>query len=133
MLRRILSAAGISLAAILISASPAHAGTDIPPTYSPDMGAGGRFTSNGDIFRVCDLKLDGLRARMYMWRSDAPHYLPGISNVYLGHVDDTTADGSCVDKGINIPESYEVTFKICTFRASDRKPISCRYSPPGVA
>ncbi|MGP4027993.1 hypothetical protein [Actinomadura sp. 3N407] len=124
--------AGIGLAAVLISASPAHAGTDIPPAYSVDMGAGGKFTSTGEAFQVCDLKLDGLRARMYI--RYVVYRDPGLTvweNV--GHLDDTTANGVCVDKSINIPDGKIVQFRICTFRASESKNVSCRWSKEGRA
>ncbi|WP_192759508.1 hypothetical protein [Actinomadura algeriensis] len=130
--RKIFSAGLIGMAAVVFSATPAAAGTNVIPTYSPDNGAGGKFTASGDKFTVCDLKSDGLRARMTAW---SLNYIGGVGStaVNRGIVDDTTANGSCVTKSINIPEDHYVWFQICTYRSSSKQKISCRTSSKGRA
>ena len=123
---RLVAAGALTMVALVAGAVPAYAGQDIPPTYSSDsgQGAGGKFVSSGDVVHACDLKLDGMRARVELWRS-------GIGRP--GFVEDTQTDGKCVTKTVDVPEGAEVFLRVCRFRASDSTLHNCRNSRPGIA
>ncbi|MGP4027447.1 hypothetical protein [Actinomadura sp. 3N407] len=132
MLRRILSVGVIGAAAVLLSASPALAGTNVPPTYSTDnLGAGGKFTHKGDVFEICDLRLDGRRAKMSLWSASKPNQGGDVRS--HGWLEDTTANGKCVTKTVDITEGRYVFFKISTYNVSEDKYYGTKMSPDGRA
>jgi hypothetical protein len=127
--RKLVTAGVLSAGAIVATATPALA--DIGPTYSTDSGrgAGGYFYSSGDKLKVCDLKADGLRARGQLYRFTG---LPAVETP-VGTVDDTSANGECVTKSINVPEGQDVYFRICRYSSAKYAYYNCRDSGHGAA
>ncbi|GAA2097487.1 hypothetical protein [Actinomadura alba] len=129
--RKLLTAGILSAAVVMITANPALA--DIGPTYSTDSnpGAGAYFYSSGDEVKVCDLKLDGLRARATLYADQ--NGIPAIDFNPVGYVDDTTTNGACVTKSINVAERSPVYIRVCRYNSSTGASTNCRNSSTGTA
>ena len=120
---KMLAVGALSASALVVGAAPAYAGTDIPPTYSTDsgQGAGGKFESGPNEVHACDLKLDGMRAHVQVWRKGGGH---------ITTVEDTETDGNCVKKRVNVAEGTRIFIRVC--RGTTGNGGDCRTSADGV-
>ncbi|WP_432097558.1 hypothetical protein [Streptomyces sp. bgisy100] len=103
MVRRFLAVGVAAAASVVFCSSPALAGqfAMAHTTDGKDWGGKAFFDPDGDVFKVCDLKSDGMKAEM------SGDYPGGTASLIA------SKKGKCTTQAMNIRENATVKIKVC--------------------